>query len=51
MTGGGRYDPALGNETLHWRTLLESTVHMFYERKMILYGKAIYIQTQIFPSR
>ena len=51
MTGAGRYDPALGNETLHWRTLLESTVHMFYERKMILYRKAIYIQTEIFPSR
>ena len=29
MTGVGRYSPALGNET--GRTLLESTVHMFFE--------------------
>ena len=42
MTGAGRYAPALGKDTLHGRTLLESTVHMFYESKMIFYRKAIY---------
>ena len=40
MTGAGRYAAALGNETLHGCTLLESSVHMFYESKMILYRKA-----------
>ena len=50
MTGAGRYDPALGNETLHWRTLLKSTVHMFYERKMILYRKVIYSNTNFSQS-
>ena len=40
MTGAGRYTAALGNETLHGCTLLESSVHMFYESKMILYRKA-----------
>ena len=28
ITGAGRYAPALGNETLHGRMLLESSVHM-----------------------
>ena len=40
MTGAGSYAPALENETLHGCTLLESSVYMFYESKMILYRKA-----------
>ena len=40
MTGAGRYAPALGSDTLHERTLLEFTVHVFYESKMIFYRKA-----------
>ena len=42
MTGVGRYDPPLGNDTIYGRTLLECTVHMIYESKMIFYRKAIY---------
>ena len=40
MTGAGRYAPALGSDTLYERTLLEFTVHVFYESKMIFYRKA-----------
>ena len=42
MTGVGRYAPALGNDTIYRHTLLECTVHMFYESKMIFCRKAIY---------
>lgn len=30
MTGAVKYAPTIGNETLHWRKLLERTACMFY---------------------
>jgi len=44
MTDAGRYAPVLGNETLHGRMLLESTVHMSVKVRRSFIGKQ-YIQT------
>ena len=38
MTGAGRYAPALGNETLHGRMLLESSVHTHVLEKTFFYS-------------
>ena len=52
MTGAGRYAPALGNETLHGRTLWRAVLtYMFYESKMIFYRKAIYSNIKLVFSR